>query len=58
MTDGAGAEAAAFAGTGQGGKVARKFFAEIMDVLDEYVPGCSRIVRGDYRDDRFSSLDV
>jgi retinol dehydrogenase 12 len=40
-------EPAPFVGTDQGAKVGRKLFAEVMDVLEEYVPGCRSMLQGD-----------
>jgi hypothetical protein len=40
-------EPAPFIGSDQGAKVWRKLFAEVMDVLEKYVPGCRSVLQGD-----------
>jgi retinol dehydrogenase 12 len=40
-------EPAPFVGSTQGAKVGRKLFAEVMGVLEEYVPGCRSMLQGD-----------
>jgi hypothetical protein len=41
------AEANSFVSSYQGVKVVQKFFAEVMDLLEQHVPGCRVLLRGD-----------
>ncbi len=47
LNDGSVTEPSPFVGSDQGAKVARKLFVEVMDVLDQYVPGCRSILKSD-----------